>query len=106
MIAANGDARAVGIVLLWAYLANHFGVSDFLSAVGGDIFEADEEEGVGSLYTFSSAVGRVANALAEPAEFVRVGLVPDLVEVWVLMELTVFESLPGGFVEDGKGPFL
>ena len=28
-IAANGDARAVGIALLWADLVKHFGVSDF-----------------------------------------------------------------------------
>ena len=54
----------------------------------------------------ASAVGRGADALAEPAEFVQVGLVPDLVEVWVLAELAVFESLPGGFVEDEKGSFL
>ena len=27
-------------------------------------------------------------------------------EVWVLAELEVFESLTGGFVEDGKGPLL
>ena len=25
---------------------------------------------------------------------------------WVLSELAVFESLTGGFVEDGKSPFL
>ena len=105
-ISTNGDARAVGIALLWADLANHFGVSNFLSAVGGDIFEADEEEGVGSFDTFASSIGRGSDALVEPAEFVRVGLVPDLVEVWVLMELPVLKSLPGGFVEDGKGPFL
>ena len=74
--------------------------------VGGYIFKADEEEGVGAFDTLASAVGRSADALAEPAEFVRVGLVPDLVEVWVLTELTVFESLPGGSVKDGKGPFL
>ena len=43
--------------------------------------------------------------MADPAEFVRVGLVPDLVEVWVLAELAVFESLTSGLVEDGKGPF-
>ena len=48
VISSNGDARAVGIALLWADLANHFGISDLLSVVGGDIFEADEEEGVGS----------------------------------------------------------
>ena len=73
---------------------------------GRDIFEADEEEGVGAFDTLASAVKRGADALAEPAEFVRVGLVPDLVEVWVLAKLAVFESLPGGLVEDGKGPFL
>ena len=28
-ISSNGDAHAVGIALLWAGLANHFGVSDF-----------------------------------------------------------------------------
>ena len=44
--------------------------------------------------------------MAEPAEFVRVGLVPDLVEVWVLAELAVFEILTGGLVKDGKGPFF
>ena len=27
-------------------------------------------------------------------------------EVWVLEELAVFESLTGGFVKDGKGLFL
>ena len=56
-ISANVDAHAVGIALLWTDLANHFGVSDFLSAVGGDIFEVDEEEGFGSLDTLASAVG-------------------------------------------------
>ena len=28
-ISSDGDARAVGIALLWADLANNFGVSDF-----------------------------------------------------------------------------
>ena len=69
-VAADGDARAVGIAILWADLANHFGVSDFFSSVGGDIFEADEEEGVGAFDAFASAVGRGADVLAEPAELV------------------------------------
>ena len=88
-ISADGNAREVGIALLWADLANHFGVSDFLSAVGRDIFKADEEEGVGSLESLASAVGGGADTLAESAEFVGVGIVPDLVELWVLTELTV-----------------
>ena len=41
VIDADGDARAVGIALLWADLANHFSVSDYFSVVGGDIFEAN-----------------------------------------------------------------
>ena len=94
------------IALLRADLANHFGVSDFFSAVGRYIFEADEEEGVGAFDAFARAAGRGANALAESAEFVRVGLVPDLVEVWVLAELAVIERLTGGLVEDGKGQLV
>ena len=89
-ISADGDARAVGIALLWVDLANHFGVSDFLSTVGRDIFVADEEEGVGSLDLLASAVGGGVDTLAESAESVGVGIVPDLVKIWVLTELTVF----------------
>ena len=69
-ISADGDARSVGVALLWTDLANNFGVSDFLSAVGGDIFESDEEEGVGSLDTLGSAVGGGSDALADPAKFI------------------------------------
>ena len=69
-ISADGDARAVGIALLWEDLANYFGVSDFGSAVGWDVFESDDKEGVGSLDTLACAVGGGADALAEPAEFV------------------------------------
>ena len=55
-----------------ADFADHFCVSDFFAAVCGDIFEADEEEGVGAFGAFSRAVGRSADALADPAEFVGV----------------------------------
>ena len=71
-ISSDGDARAVGIALLWADLANHFGVSDFYSAVGWDIFKADEEEGVGSLDSLACAVRGGADTLAEAADFVGV----------------------------------
>ena len=90
MISADGDARAVGIALLWADLTNHFGISDFGSAVGWDVFEPDEEEGVGSLDALACAVGGGADTLAEAAEFVGVGVVPDLVKIWVLAEFPVF----------------
>ena len=66
-ISSDGDVHAVGISLLWANLANHFGVSDFCSAVGWDIFEADEEEGVGSLDSLACAIGVGANTLVEAA---------------------------------------
>ena len=69
-ISAAGDACSVGITILWADLANHFGVSDLFYAVGGDIFEADEEEVVGSFDTLASAVGRGADALvSRPSSF-------------------------------------
>ena len=57
--------------------------------VGRDIFESDDEEGVGSLDSLACAVGGGADTLAEAAEFVGVQVVPVLVEVWVLSELPV-----------------
>ena len=89
MISANGDARAVGIAFLWSDLAYYFGVGDFGSAVGWDILESDDEEGVGSLDALACAVGGGADTLIEAAEFVGVGAVPDLVEVSVLAELSI-----------------
>ena len=62
----------VGIDFLWADLANHFGVIDFCSAVGWDIFEADDEEGVGSFDSLACAIGGGADTLAEAANFVGV----------------------------------
>ena len=44
--------------------------------------------------------------MSDPAELVVVRLVPGFVEGWVLAELAVLELLAGGFVEDGKGPFV
>ena len=81
--------RAVGIAFLWADLANYFGIGDFVSAVGWDVFELDDVEGVGSLDTLAYAVKGGADTLTEAAEFVGVGVVPDLVEAWVLAELSV-----------------
>ena len=81
--------RAVGIAFLWSDLAYYFGVGDFGSAVGWDVLESDDEEGVGSLDALACAVGVGADTLVEAAKFVGVGVVPDLVEVWVLAELSV-----------------
>ena len=54
-----------------------------------DIFAADDEDGVGSLDSLAFSVGGGADTLAEAAKFVGVCVVPDLVEIWVLSELTV-----------------
>ena len=70
MVAADGDVLMVGIFLFGADFENHFGVSDFFAAVGRNIFEADEEEGVGAFDVFARSVGRGTYELAEPAEFV------------------------------------
>ena len=50
----------------------------------------NDKEGVGSLDAIACAVGGGADTLAEAAEFVGVGVVPDLVEIRVLSELPVF----------------
>ena len=62
----------LGSFFFGAEFSNHFGVSDLFAAVGRDVFEVDEEEGVHSFVKFAQAVGRGANALAEQAEFVGV----------------------------------
>ncbi len=63
-VAANGDARAVGVVsLLWSDLANNLGVGDFSAAVGWDLVIGNGEEGVGA-FDMLAFVGTGADALA------------------------------------------
>ena len=52
-VAADGDARLVGIGFFGADFADHFGVSDLFAEVCGDIFEANKEEGVGAFDVFA-----------------------------------------------------
>ena len=67
VVAADGDVRAVRVLLFRAGFANHFGVSDFFAAVDSDIFEVDEEEGASAFDPFARAIRRGTNVLAEPA---------------------------------------
>jgi hypothetical protein len=64
VVAANEDARAVGVIsLLWSDLANDLGVGDFSAGVGWDLVVENEEEGVGA-FDVLAFVGTSANALA------------------------------------------
>jgi hypothetical protein len=64
VVAANGDARTVGVIsLLWLDLANDLGVGDFPVAVGWDHVVRNGKEGVGAIDALT-IVGTSANALA------------------------------------------
>jgi hypothetical protein len=64
VVAANGDARRVGVVsLLWSDLANDLGVGGFPAAVNWDHVVRNGEEGVGA-FNALAIVGTSADALA------------------------------------------
>ena len=92
-VAADGDASAVGIGFFGTDFANDLGVSDFFAAVGRDVVVVNYKEGDGAVDVLVGAFWVGAYALAEASEFVGVGFIPNLVELGVFAELTVFESL-------------
>ena len=40
-VSANGDLHAIGVLLGWSVLTNHFGVGNVLDMIGQDVFELD-----------------------------------------------------------------
>ena len=99
-VSTDGDAGAIGVGFFGTDLADHFGVSDFLAAVQQYVFVVYDIEGVCSLDAFGGAIGGGANALAEAAQFVGVGLAPYLSKRRVFAELVVFKGFAGGVVKD------
>ena len=50
-ISTDGDASAIGVVLVWLDFTHNFGVGDLFTAVTGDVVVFDDGEGVGDLDT-------------------------------------------------------
>jgi hypothetical protein len=79
VIAPDCDVCAVGVCFLWSVFADDMGIHDVHSAVHWDVVVVvDRLECDHALDPFFGGVGRAdTNALAQVAEFIGVGLIPD-----------------------------
>ena len=72
-------------------LADNHGMANFMSTVLRNIRELDELEGICAFHALLPWAFRTfSNALAEPSKFVGIGGVPDLGEIGVFAQLSVF----------------
>ena len=53
MVAPDGYLRAVGVLFLWADLADDRGVGDLFTYINRDVIVVDNKEGIRSLDAFS-----------------------------------------------------
>ena len=89
----------VGVLFLGADLANDFCVGNFLAYVRWDVVIVGNKESVGAQNSFFRAGGIGAYALAEESNFVGVGLVPDILVLWMFAELSVFKVFPCFYIQ-------
>ena len=87
---------------------HNFCVIDFLAPIWAYFLIVDDEKGVGDIDARACDRGRGANALAEAAEFIEVGLVPCALELGMAEELEILRSLdsvrgPGQAWTSGQG---
>ncbi len=100
-VPTDGDAGAVRVILGRTHFTDNPGVGNILASIRGNIHVGDGSKGVGAFDAFASRAGVVgANALAEPTEFIGIGLIPYGLEGRMGAELTVFKHTPGGLVQD------
>ena len=66
-IPADGNARAIGVILVGIELAQKICVGDSLGPIGGDVLIADDEEGVDAFDARYCAGGIGYDVLAQAA---------------------------------------
>ena len=64
-IPADGNARAIGFILVGIEFAHNFRVCDFLEPIGGYVLIVDDEEGVGDFDAMDCHRGSGANDLTQ-----------------------------------------
>lgn len=101
-VATDSDTGAVGVILLWANLADHHGMADFLALGGRDVLVVDEKECVGTFYPLFGWCSPRANALAEPTQFVGIGGIPNRFVAWVPTQLAMLKEFTCGRVQYGE----
>ena len=76
MVAADGDSRAVGVLLLWADLSYNRGVGDIFTSVNRDFIVVDNGEGICPLNALSCSLCVPSHPLAEAAHLIGLGRGP------------------------------
>ena len=85
-------------------VTNHPCVRDICEAIDWDVTVVNGAKGISTFDTGLRRVGRgAANALAKAAKLVRIGSVPCCLVGRVSPELSVFQVLARGRVENRKG---
>ena len=90
MTSRDGDAGAVWVFLVRFDLADNHGMANFMPTVLRNVRELDELEGICAFHALLPWAFRTfSNTLAETAEFVGIGGVPDSGELGVFVQLSV-----------------
>ena len=91
MTVSDGDAGAVWVFLVRFYFVDNHGVAIFMPTVLRNVQKLDELEGICAVYALLPWAFRTfSNTLAETAEFVSIGGVPDSGKLGVFAQLSVF----------------
>ena len=99
MVAADGDSRAVGVLLLWDNLADNQGVGDIFTSIGRDVIVVDNEEGIHPLDALSCALCVTSYPLEEACHLIGVRRGPGGGVIGVLMELVILHEFACLFIE-------
>ena len=95
-----------GVGFFREYKTDHFGVGDLFATLLWDVLILDDLEDIGNFDKLASLGGVGSDTLAEAAEFIGVGAVPDVFVGGMLAELAMLQGLAGGGFKDGEGPFI
>ena len=90
MTASDGDVGAVWVFLVRFDLTDNHGVENFMLTILRNVRKLDELEGICAFYALLPwAFETFSNTLADTAEFVGIGGVPDSGELGVFAQLSV-----------------
>ena len=99
MVASDGDLHAVGVLLLWADLADDRVVGDILTSVSRYFMVVDNEECIRSLDALSCDLRVISYLLAEAAHLIGLRRGPGGGVLGLLVELAILHELARIFIK-------
>ena len=102
MVDADGYSRAVGVLLLWADLADNRGVGDLLMSVVRNVVVVDNEEGICPLDALFCTLRDLSYPLADAAHLIGVGRGPVGGILGVFMEFSILHELARLCIDYGE----